>query len=689
MIITGNLSGKKSADLDKRFTVARERGFQPNSTSFDHKTALENLVLTASEKSGGLDTGMAILPTGKIRFATEPTLTDVNGIILQGHGMTDSTSGPRSWSGWTGKFGGTSLYGDHVGGNVLVIGNVRNFLLRDLDVFLSPAAGSGNVATIGILYKNFGGSGPGENSLERVAIVYPNSGTWGAGTIGLQMGEASGNLNIDTFRARDTHFKGLERCLLVKHSQGLVWRFHGISIHQCSMFADFEAGGNLYLDQFHWADSMPSNPLTLVRSIATGGQAPTYVVRDGYIDRQSNEQTCIIFDFKNSTGPIIGEVSGVRFRDLAGTFDFTNTGRPYFDLGHRNQVVAIACRLEQQPIVRWNSTTQVTHRSICTVIGSRITNISTISIPRELCTSVGGYNGQLYLENCTADVSVGESAIVNASVGVYPVAGNKETHWDFQGTDANVKTFDGIDGVQAFSGSWVKANFNPSGHWKFNEAIAATSAADATGNGHTLTIDGVMMEDGAPIPWLERSCNFEKSVADTGRDTGIAITPAIDELVIYGFCRPGSFRTPVSNVASRVAMLDFGGGTIFQFLKMQTNGVIPFEDTIQMHCGQAASFAVGRLQKSTWSHFILYVAGSTLKTYIDGRLVNTSSSGWSSIGGTANLWLGGGPSSSYGRGHFALSRVGVIVGQTITDETADKIFRSMTFVRERLGYRPI
>lgn len=654
----------------------------PNDGTVDNAQAFEDLIELYS--ASGSDFGIVPLPAGTIRFETTPVINHEVGTVIQGQGSTDATSGPRTWGGWTGFLNGTSLYADPTvsgSGAVIEVQNCRNLIMRNFDIHLAESDSS-NYRLVGIHFTNPDqpSRGPGEHTLSHISICKPIGATIDSGTIGIKFGTLTADANIDTTRLDNCQFKGLETCMQVEHNQGMAWRIWGASIHACSTFANFNSGGNFSLTNWDWADTQPNNPITLVRTSSgvTGVTISQYVVRDGYIDRQSTDQTVTIFDFKDSPGVVRGVCEGVNFRNLDGTPDFTSNGAPYFDLGNQNTVVAISGNLGEQPIVRWNSTTQEGFRASCTVIGANISSIASKSIARDMVTSTGGYNGHLTLIECRSQTTASNSENVTATVGIYPVAGNSHTHWDWQGTEASVATYDGITGLQTFANSWLKATHDPLGHWKFDDVLDSTTAVDSTANGNDLSLETGQQVAGAPVPWLERSCNCAERTSNDGADSGISITPASTSLLITGFARIGT-----STSGSPIAAVGTGTRYIFGRL-VGLGGVLHAGPNSDLEQVAVIPHLMG------WFWFCFYANHSTdvLKTYIDGRLVDTrASAGWSGTAGSGNVYIGG---DSTIRWEGSLSRVSVITpGSTLDDEDIDKIFRSATYFREQRGLRPV
>lgn len=661
---------------DNKFVFGEDEGIVVNSDTLNNTPALLGAITKASARAGGLDIGEVVLPAGKIRLTTEVIIDGFVGMTVRGRGATGAVKGPRNWGGsWTGgKIGGTQLYydGQSGGGNVLQIKATRNFHLEALDVYLFESSSTAHAST-GILWtRTLSSDGPGENEVDRVNFMaeYESFGVR-AGTVGMRFGVSGGEENTDTFKCTRCDFKGLERAFVITHLQGMVWRVNHASFHFTNTFFHFEQGGNLMLSDWHCADNRSSINLTVCRADAPGINNGHYAIGTGYIDRIGTNQTVTIFDFRNSISYCTGTVDSVWVRNLTGTPNYSESGPAYFEMSNMAIVHARGGSLGDQPIVRWHTTNSFENRGFVVVEGAEITPTSAASIPRQLCTSTGGYNGQLYLKQCRAFRQT-----VSATVGVYPVTGNRRSHYDWQPM-ASAKTYDGIEGLETFQNSWLNATYAPAAHWKMDEALGATSLLDATGNGHTLFIDSVMQEAGAPIPWLERYCNFEKSIAATGRDSGISITPSTTPVILTGFVCPGTYVA-----GDKMFMLASGTTLRYQFGRMMADG----GESMTIGHGGSTPFTAAKLQKGTWHHFLFYASGSTLKTYVDGMLMHTSgASGWNSaLGGT--LWIGGGP-SGWDRGNYGLSRISVITGRTLTDVQAGALFRSATFIRERLGAR--
>lgn len=665
------MSAREINRVRRRSIFADEHGCKANDSDADNTAAVSDAIVKSSVK--GDDVGECVLPAGTIRLTQELEIHQHIGVRICGRGCSEAQFGPRIWGGWSQLISGTSLYSDRPssGGNVLKCRSTRNLYLGDMDIFLFASSQSQHADT-GILWSSDEGAGGGENMCERVAIVGDITRI-PAGSCGMQFGVNVGDGNNDTFKSIGQQFKSLETCVRVKHSQGVIYRFWGLSVHQCYTLFHFEHGGHLFLHSFHLSDNLAADR-TLCKVDNAGVNTGHYNISDGFIDRQHDDCHVTIFDFQATAGTCTGNVRDVWFSQLTGPTDYSSSGTAYFELGHKNLVNCIGCKLTQQPIVRWHEASQQSMRAVVRCDGCEIDGTGGVSIPRQMCTSTGGYNGKLYLRECRSS-----HQIINATVGVYPVAGNRHTHYDWQPHSSGGQSFDGTLGLEDFADSWINQTWAPEAHWKCDEALGATTLADATANGHDLSIDIDMQVAGSALPWLEQSCDFSRSDAGNGRDSGITIAPFNTPVILFGFLRPGDFF----NSSKAFMLADSGGGLQYQFFRMTADG----GTTVTCSHGTGSTFVATKLEKGTWSYFIVTCNGGLVKTYIDGHLVSSNGAGGWNNALSGNLWIGGG-APNWARGNYTLSRVGVITGQTMTDVEADEMYRSATFVRQRLGYRP-
>lgn len=156
-----------------------------------------------------------------------------------------------------------------------------------------------------------------------------------------------------------------------------------------------------------------------------------------------------------------------------------------------------------------------------------------------------------------------------------------------------------------------------------------TTAADATGNGHTVTLFSATWATGHTGSGLTNTTNI------TGAETvGVFSAPA-NVITLMAWVNPTSLPAGGSDIAC--GFFDNGGATEAALFTQRGDGFstpnvlqgnIRINDTLTPISGSAMT--VG-----TWTHIAMTYDGSNIKLYTDGSLVNT-------VAGTGTITPGDG-----------------------------------------------
>lgn len=675
-IITPGMGPKEISDNRKRGAWGHEHNVKAG-TGTDQSTVLNTVLSSVVMPATGKDVGPYYFPPGKIGLSSTWIINRARGVKFQGVGYTRNATAPRNHNGST-NMSGTDLYWmGSAGGTVLEVRETNFATFEDFAVYLGNGVAT-NHAALGILWSNPSLFGHGRNNIHRVTVAaFDHGGT------GMQFGESSGNLNIDTLYLERVQFAELTTCCRWQHLQGMEWTFNCPTISNCDTYFHFQQGGNFYAFGLQAQETRSGVEITVCKVDDGGSTQAHFHLYGGYIDRSGTDVKVTFFRSENSVLNGFYEVDGIGVRGISGTAIWDGTSPAYIEPSGGGRYAIKGCKLFDQPIVRWRTAADNGDRTVVTV---RDTVVSDRLFGSELVTCLeGGYAGEVVFEDCGMQKAGGNNAThQSATVNRFPIIGTGRTHVDIDNFDATDRASNPtwgsswLGGGKSSSPSWAG---NLAGYYPFNESLGATLATDRVNlTGLDLTIDSDMQVPGPPMPYLDQWCDFNLSDSMHGRDTGIAVNPATQDLTIFAFVEVG----PTISNGRSVASINVAGDSDFQICR--TNGT-----SGQLVCGRSGTTLTAFQDARYYQPFFLVwtvdASADTWTVYINGCFV--SSKTFAGYSGTASgtVYIGGRNTTIASNWCGRLSRVGIIK-QHLTAKQATILSCQASVCAERRWFNP-
>lgn len=617
-----------------------------SNSATDQSPLLDSVLDTVVLANSGKDYAPMYIRPGKIRLGSTWVIHRARACRFQGAGRTVNNQGPRNHGGSSTMSGSDLYWAGFPGGTAIEVNETSFAQFDSFSLYLDETAGASQ-AGIGVWWKQDVVHGHGNNSVRECSVV-----AMAHGGIGFQFGTSTLSLNVDTFYLERTRFQNLATGCKWLSEQNMEWSFVCPQFQNVDTWLHFVNGGNIWLYGFQSQDARSNANIVLIKVDSATSSQGFYHINGGYLDRQGNNTWVSIFEPSISVQNARFSAHQVNIRHNTSGTSYDGNQRAFVEAYGGQTFSLTDCTLRSQSIVRWRTTAANQNRGHVHVSGCTVDNVLFGS---QLCTcNEGGFAGAATFTNVTRQ---GTNQQQSVTVNLFPISGSRYTHVDIDNFDAS-----DIPSLPAWNTCWLGGGTASSppwsgsvvGYYPFDEPIGATLATDRVNiSALDLAIDSDMQVPNPPMPFLGQWCDFSKSDSTHGRDTGISINPAFENLTVFGFI---DLETRTSG---RTAFsVNVSGDPDFQIARV-------VDSFGALGCGRAGGIVTTFMSTfRTHSPIFLVVsinAGADLwDAYVNGTKVLTKTSAGYSSTSAGTVYIGGRNALSQTNWPGRMSRVGIV-----------------------------